>query len=222
MAEKSKLNTYISIACPLCNADNCSPFHTSMKPSRDYHICSYCDLVFVDKRFHLCSKEERSIYDLHENNPNDKHYRSFLNKLAKPLSEKLLPQSLGLDFGCGPGPTLSLMLEELGHQVAIYDKFYADDPETLTRQYDFITSTEVIEHLDAPNNTLTLLFSLLNERGVIGVMTKLRPSKEEFGSWHYKNDPTHIAFYSDKTMRYIAERFAKNIIIIEPDVIIFY
>jgi len=32
---------------------------------------------------------------------------------------KIAPISLGLDFGSGPGPTLSLMLEEQGHRVAI-------------------------------------------------------------------------------------------------------
>ena len=42
------------------------------------------------------------------------------------------------------------MFEEMGHTVALYDYFYANDPFVLHHLYDFITATEVVEHLHNP------------------------------------------------------------------------
>jgi 16S rRNA G1207 methylase RsmC len=38
-----------------------------------------------------------------------------------------------LDFGCGPGPTLSILLAEQGQQVDLYDPFYHDDPSVFAK-----------------------------------------------------------------------------------------
>ena len=81
-------------------------------------------------------------------------YRAFLNRLAKPLKERLSPNSLGLDFGAGPGPTLSLMLQEAGHEMSIYDPFFSKNPSAMNQVYDFITATEVVEHLHHPGREL--------------------------------------------------------------------
>ena len=76
--------------------------------------------------------------------------------------ERLEAQSYGLDFGCGPGPTLSLMLEGQGHQLALFDIYYADNPLLLQGSYDFITGTEVVE----PHTTHTHTPSLKAYRSV--------------------------------------------------------
>ena len=68
--------------------------------------------MFVPRSYHLSAADEKAQYDLHENDPNDPGYRAFLDRLAGPLDKRLAPHSHGLDFGCGPGPTLSVMLEE--------------------------------------------------------------------------------------------------------------
>ena len=48
---------------------------------------------------------------VHNNNPYDSEYRKFLSKIIEPLIDKIIPGAKGLDYGSGPGPTLSLMLE---------------------------------------------------------------------------------------------------------------
>jgi len=48
----------------------------------------------------------------------DPRYRRFLARLAEPLIAHLPKGARGLDFGCGPGPTLSLMLREAGFACA--------------------------------------------------------------------------------------------------------
>ncbi|MGB2360319.1 MAG: methyltransferase, partial [Porticoccaceae bacterium] len=63
----------------------------------------------------MSSAAEKAIYDQHQNSPDDLQYRRFLSRLTEPLLERLGPCSRGLDFGCGPGPTLSVMMAEQGH-----------------------------------------------------------------------------------------------------------
>lgn len=209
--------------CPLCMNEECYEYHQGSKPDRDYYHCPHCDLIFVPGRFHLCSEEERKIYDQHINLPEDPNYRAFLNRLYQPLSKHLAQGAQGLDFGSGPGPTLSRMFEENGFSCAIYDKFYANEPNVLTQEFDFVSTTEVVEHLSNPKDIFELLFRLVHERnGILGLMTKQHAQDaEHFANWHYKNDPTHISFYSKRTFLYLSDRYQKRLSLIGNDVALF-
>jgi 2-polyprenyl-3-methyl-5-hydroxy-6-metoxy-1,4-benzoquinol methylase len=176
--------------------------------------------VFVPSDQQLSPADEKAVYDQHQNTPDDSGYRKFLSRLTAPISERVKPQSRGLDFGCGPGPTLSVMMEEQGHQMALYDIYYADYPQALEQQYDFITSTEVVEHLANPRQELEKLWALIRPGGYLGLMTKLVKDRHSFTNWHYKNDPTHISFFSVATFNYLAELWNANIEFIGADVII--
>ncbi len=192
-------------SCPLCTHQSTDFFHKDAK--RDYFRCPTCDLVFVPKHFHLSQSDEKAVYDLHENNPDDQGYRNFLGRLLTPLTQYLKPGQTGLDFGCGPGPTLSTMMREMGYKVEDYDIYYANHPSLLEQKYDFVTSTEVVEHLSQPADVFKILFSLLKPKGVLGLMTKRTLSPEKFANWHYINDPTHITFYSERTFEYLADLY---------------
>lgn len=123
-----------------------------------------------------------------------------------PLLGYLIPGQQGLDFGCGPGPTLSLMLQEQGYPMSVYDPFFADDTRVLARQYDFITCTEAIEHFTRPAREWRRLLGLLVQGGHLAVMTRFHCSVPDFSDWYYKNDPTHIHFYSQATFAWLAQR----------------
>ena len=69
-------------------------------------------------------------------------------------------------------PALAAMLRERGLTVALYDPFYAPDESVWSRAYDFITATEVLEHLHEPARELDRLFAALRPGGWLGVMTK--------------------------------------------------
>jgi len=176
--------------------------------------------VFVPQQFHLSPGDEREVYDQHRNSPDDPGYRQFLSRLADPLLERLAPNSCGLDFGSGPGPTLSVMLAEQGHRMTLYDLYYAPNEEALADRYDFVTSTEVVEHLAAPGRELMRLWALLKPGGWLGIMTKLVSDQGAFGSWHYKNDPTHISFFSAETFEHLAQRWGTRAEFLGKDVIL--
>ena len=205
--------------CPLCRSVEVLAYHSDK--TRSYLHCSQCQLVFVPRQFHLSPENEKAAYDNHQNSPTDSGYRKFLSRLAQPLLAQIAPNSLGLDFGSGPGPTLSLMLEEQGHRVAIYDPYYAPDEAALSRSYDFITSTEVVEHLAAPGFEMEKLWALLKPGGYLAIMTKQVTDRESFGLWHYKNDPTHISFFSNRSFQYLGNKWDSAPAFIGADVIIF-
>jgi SAM-dependent methyltransferase len=163
---------------------------------------------------------EKAEYDLHTNSPEDAGYRKFLSRLSDPLCDRLPRACRGLDFGCGPGPTLSVMLAEAGHDISLYDPFYAPDTSTLRGQYDFITASEVVEHLQRPGQELTLLWRLLRPGGYLGLMTKLVRDVEAFAGWHYKNDVTHVCFFSTATWQWWSASVGASLEILGDDVIL--
>ncbi len=188
--------------CPLCAGSAPAPFHEDRR--RPYLRCGDCALVFVPPEFYLDPQAERAQYDLHQNRVDDPAYRAFLSRLALPLAARLAPGARGLDFGCGPGPALACILREAGYEVSLYDPFYRPDLEVLRGQYDFISATEVVEHLHHPGRELARLWSLLVPGGWLGVMTKLAREPAAFAAWHYKNDPTHVCFFSVETWQWWA------------------
>ncbi len=165
-------------------------------------------MVFVPRGQHLSAADEKAVYDRHDNRVDDPGYRRFLGRLFTPLNGRLAAGSRGLDFGCGPGPALARMFDEAGHTVALYDPFYAPDDGVLGTRYDFITLSEVAEHLAAPGAVLDRLWGQLLPGGWLGVMTKRVRDREAFKTWHYILDPTHVCFFSEATFEWLAARWS--------------
>ena len=97
-------------SCPLCRSEPIREF--SVVDCKTYWRCDVCHLTFLSSESYLSSEDELARYLLHENSPEDQHYREFLSRLTDHLIPKLKRGAHGLDFGSGPGPTLSVMLQE--------------------------------------------------------------------------------------------------------------
>ena len=205
--------------CPLCKKSGTNILFKDKH--RLYKKCSNCGLVYVPPEFRLSPKKEKERYDLHTNSPYDLNYRRFLNKLFEPMEKFISPNSKGLDFGSGPGPTLSLMFEEKGHKMEVYDYFYANDFSVFDKTYDFITASEVLEHLFNPSKELNKLWQCLKPNGHLGIMTKLMPKEDEFAAWYYKNDPAHVCFFSKNSFEWIGSQWLSKPLFICNDIIIF-
>lgn len=175
--------------------------------AKRYWRCPSCQLTFLDPADWLDRDAERAVYELHQNSEQDAGYRAFLWTFAKPVLQRLEPASKGLDFGCGPGPLLASMLEDAGHDVALYDPFFAADAKVLERRYDFVVATETVEHFQRPGDEFRRLNELLRPGGLLGLMTCFQTDDDAFAAWHYRRDPTHVVFYREHTMRFLAQRY---------------
>jgi hypothetical protein len=191
-------------SCPMCDAPTqwfCADHR------RQFFECAICGMVSVDPASHVSVAEEKAIYDLHQNHPDDAGYRGFLSQLATPLLKKLSMGMHGLDYGCGPGPTLEVMLREAGMQMQHYDPLYAPDIHVLQHVYDFVTCTEVVEHFRQPRVDWLSLMACVRVHGWLGVMTQLAPDEaSRFLRWRYRDDLTHVSFYRLKTLQWLADR----------------
>lgn len=188
--------------CPVCRT--LAPEHFLSIDGQDYWCCGACEARFLDPRHWRTREQERAHYLLHENDPGDVRYRAFLAKLAEPLLAKLGPAMGGLDYGCGPGPALAEMLREAGHAMVLYDPFFHADPQALLQTYDFITCTEVAEHFRQAADEFDRLDRMLRPGGWLGVMTCFQTDDARFANWHYRKDPTHVVFYREATLQWIA------------------
>ncbi len=210
--------------CPLCLDDGVSEFHERVDKRygvQTYRKCGVCSLISLAPECHLAPDDEKARYDLHRNDPGDEGYVRFLSALAVPLSKRLEPASHGLDFGCGPGPAMDAILGSSGHTVALFDPYYRPDRGLLDETYDFVTCTEVLEHLRDPRAELERIDGMLRSGGLFGAMTTLIERDEDFPDWWYRKDPTHICFYRRATFEWIAGWLGWRIVMHEGNVVIF-
>ncbi len=205
--------------CPLCHAERTVPFARAQ--GRDYLHCHVCDLAFVPLAQHPSPLQARSRYELHNNDPTDAGYRDFLNRLARVLIPRLAPGAKGLDYGSGPGPTLSRMLIEKGFEMSIYDPFFAPDSAVLNRHYDFVTCTETVEHFSHPATEFACFDRLLRHHGHLGIMTQIRDPESVFTDWWYLRDETHVSFYSLRTFAWIGAHWQWRMSTPSPTIVIY-
>jgi hypothetical protein len=116
---------------------------------------------------------------------------------------------------------LADILQQAGHNMTVYDPIYADYPQALQNRYAFITCSEVIEHFRQPAQTFRLLFNLLEPNAHLAIMSKRVLDAAAFSRWHYKQDPTHISFYAEASLQWLAEHYQCQIVFVGRDVAIF-
>lgn len=175
---------------------------------REYHRCPTCGGIFLDPSLHPTHDEERDRYQKHQNDVDDPGYRAFVSPLVDAVCKDNGPDDPGLDFGCGKVPIVSFLLKERGYDVWSYDPFFKNDPDLLGRRYGYIASSEVIEHFHDPAKEFGLLRSILMEGGGLYCSTSIYSDSIDFNKWYYKEDPTHVFFYSARTMHWIKEAFS--------------
>lgn len=206
-------------ACPLCGGRDLYPLSWR---GRAYYRCRCCELVHLEPSLRLSAAEEKAVYDDHENRIDDPGYRRFLSRALEQVTRYKPAPARGLDFGCGPGPALVAMAREAGYAMWAYDKYYCPDPAPLQQTYDFITSTEVVEHLADPLSVLDRLWSLLRPEGLLVLQTKRVLDDERFRHWHYPADPTHITFFAEASFIWLARRWQAEVRFPQADVVTFH
>ena len=211
-------------ACPLCGRGDDGeqkPFdiieHVAWKDIPFYH-CQHCEIIFKDPRSWLSFEEEKIRYGFHHNVIENEGYVSYFDPLFDFLKrmdfENKYQHPRILDYGCGPNPVLQQLMQNKIHNnpiVEAYDPFFFSEGLSLARdavwKYQLITMTEVLEHCYNPTAVITDILNLLDGSGLWFVQTRLWSDVKNFSNWWYVRDPTHVIFYSEKTLSWICQKY---------------
>jgi len=198
--------------CKICKKQTEIFFDDTMR-SNFFH-CKECEFIFKDEEKIVSNERELKQYLQHNNSEESPGYKEmfedFISKCVTPYKKNIKNV---LEFGCGPGPVLAKMLENESLKVDRYDKFFYPDTVYESKTYDLITSTEVIEHIKDPMNTMKLFNRHLVKNGYLSLMTQFHSnSRTDFLKWWYRRDPTHISFYRPKSFEVLAEIFGFEIL----------
>jgi SAM-dependent methyltransferase len=190
--------------CPLCS--NTGPFQVLTSAIHiPYYLCDTCALIFMDRTFLPSPEIEKECYQTHENGPQYAGYVAFLNQAISPTLPYLDTDMRGLDYGCGPGPTIQPILMNEGIHCENYDPFFY--PEEPKGCFDFVFATEAVEHFFSPGQEISRIHGLLKPGGIFTIMTEGWEDLTSFPGWYYAKDITHVSFYHADTIDYICKSF---------------
>jgi len=208
--------------CKVCNAKTTTI--EDIKNKLVYYRCRECGFLYLDDSHRVDAKEEKRKYDQHNNSlENEGYVQMFEDFIELAITPYLKNIKKVLDFGSGPEPVFSKLLERRGVEVEIYDLYYSPQKVYEGNRYDLITSTEVFEHLSRPLETLEFLVAHLNSNGYIVLMTKFPPKEDKaFLDWWYRRDPTHISFFTPKSFEVMAEKVGLKVLkTINENIVVF-
>lgn len=188
--------------------------------NRTYFRCPQCDSIQLDESHLLDKKLEKARYDTHNNDVFDLGYQKFVSPITNYILNNFDKTHKGLDFGAGPGPVISMLLTESGYQVKQFDPFYQPNRSVLDYKYDYIIACEVIEHFNQPKKDFYLLRNLITNSGQWVFMTDIYDNSINFSDWYYKNDETHVIFYTKKTFIYLKETYGFKDLIIDKRLVV--
>jgi hypothetical protein len=103
----------------------------------------------------------------------------------------------------------------------LYDPFFFPNEFISSKEYDFISCTETVEHFFTPSKEFNTLNSLLKDKGWLGIMTSFMTKDKFFKNWYYRKDPTHVVFYCEKTFDVIAQQRNWSCEVISKDIVLF-
>ncbi|MCP9200939.1 class I SAM-dependent methyltransferase [Gramella sp. GC03-9] len=203
--------------CSLCSRGT---LETNIINQKEYLHCLNCKAIFLASKHFLSPAEEKARYEKHNNDIHDPGYQEFVRPIVENVIANHSPGSHGLDYGCGTGPVITAELSKKGYNTKLYDPYFNPSISVLKRQYDYIVCCEVMEHFQHPIEEFRQLKSLLNPGGSLYCKTSLYDDKIDFDNWYYKDDPTHVTFYTAKALHYIKDRLGYLTLEIKPGVLI--
>jgi len=193
--------------CPLCKSEVdwfCNYFKDVVK----FFKCRQCFGVFKSPDSYPDLSFEKKRYETHNNDVKDLRYQKFVSPITDAVKKDFDVSSIGLDYGCGTGPVATFVLEKEKYTIKLYDPFFYPNKEYLENTYDYIICCEVMEHFFDPNHEFVKLKKLLKPDSKLFCKTKMISNDinvEDFKNWHYKNDPTHVFFYTPKSLQVIRQ-----------------
>ncbi len=176
--------------------------------NREYGLCKVCGGIFVKKTDFISENAQKKRYLLHNNDLNNAGYKKFLENFINPVLEFLKKQNKItlnfsiFDFGSGVKPCLCELLHHYcvngllpsDTQINMYDKFFASEKPFI--ESDLCVCLETIEHFENLESDLQNLSNCVKKGGYCAIGTNLVPEATSFEKWWYKEDSTHVCFFT--------------------------
>lgn len=204
--------------CRVCNSQT-SLYYTNK--NGEYFQCSRCEAIQLHPNFFLDQNKEKERYDKHSDKVEDVGYQNFVSPIVKAVKENFSTHHKGLDFGCGKTAIVQYLLQKEHFSCKGYDPMYFPNNELLNNKYDYITCCEVVEHFYNPQLSFKLLYQLLKEKGSLFLKTNQYNKSIDFSKWWYKNDPTHVIFYTRKTFEIIKKQLNFSDVLLSKEYVTF-
>jgi uncharacterized C2H2 Zn-finger protein len=190
------------MACPVCSLKEERLLENR---KRRFFRCPRCG--FVHAEFPPDEDQARRRYLLHHNDTEE--YRTYLGGIIKRAltlcAEHGRRIETVLDFGSGPDEAAARILRGYGIQTDSWDPFFHPVPPQ-KEAYDLVLCIEAAEHFFNPALEFCTIADALNDGGLALLHTSLTPAADdEFLRWWYKEDSTHVSFYSELSLRMLAE-----------------
>lgn len=203
---------FMKETCVFCESDSLDPLTVRL---RTYYACRSCGGIFLDRGQLLDPAAEKARYEKHENSLRNEGYRTYLENFMRTVLDFSAgtPAVSGysvFDYGSGPEPALVELFRENGYEARGFDPYFAPDTPVFPGGASVVTALEVVEHFADPPGDFDRMAACARPGGLVAVRTQLLPAVPDirafFAAWWYREDPTHISFYAEKTLRLVAER----------------
>lgn len=198
--------------CVFCLDSRLDSFNAGGKT---WHQCENCGGIFLDRPFLPSAEDEKARYEKHRNSAGDSGFRTYLEGFINPVLAASGTVRTVFDYGCGPEPVLVSILAEKGYDARGRDPFFAPDTACFEGGADLVTCHEVAEHFFEPRKDFMLMAALVKAGGYLAVGTMVLPDfggadenarrRLFFQSWWYRQDSTHVSFYTPKALRLAGE-----------------
>lgn len=213
-----------------CNFCNSEVVEDLFLDNLVYHTCKKCDGIFLDSSFFLSKSEQKKRYEKHNNSLSDNGYKNFLKAFIDPVLNFSDVSSIIcnckemkiLDYGSGPEPALIQLLNEYKvndmlpktTEIRGWDPFFAPNEFFYSQGAFLVTCLEVVEHFETPKVDMQKLSSCCAKNGYVAIGTELIPDNDvaKFSKWWYRQDKTHVSFFSKKALITLAENVGLSFI----------
>lgn len=201
--------TGFPMECPICSF---SPIKSLQNQRRAFFHCPSCGFYWADPAVALSADEQKNRYALHNNDRSNQGYADYVNRIIDRTLDwahrDVFPGCRVrrvVDWGSGPSGLASELLSERGLDVVSWDPLFAPDHPPEPESFDLALCVEVAEHFSSPVKDFLSLAATLKPGGRLVVHTHLAPEREEdFLSWWYVEDRTHVSFYSSGALKILA------------------
>ncbi len=202
------------INCKICGTTSSLAFNAEVLNKYDvkYFKCTYCDYLFTEQPYWL---EEAYKSPINISDTGIMSRNIYFSKIVSSIIYFCFDKnSEFLDYAGGYGIFTRLM-RDIGFDFYWHDEFAKNllsrgfEMKNNSKKFELITAFEVFEHLPNPAEEIQKMRKLSDS--ILFSTVTLPSSVPEKNWWYYAFEHgQHISFYSEKTLKLIAEKFGMN------------